>query len=129
MARSGQVTFAGVLLALLGALNALDGTAAIARSHVFVADAHFVIGDLRAWGWVLLALAFVQLAAAWGVLSERAEWARWTGVGALGLNAFAQLAFTPAYPLWAVIVVALDVVAVYALTALWPAAPREAVGG
>ncbi|MFD8787453.1 hypothetical protein [Kitasatospora sp. NPDC059599] len=114
---SGLITFAGVLLVLLGALNALDGIAAIARSHVFIGDAHYVFGDLRAWGWAILALAVVQLAAAYGVLVTRAQWARWTGVVVLGLNAFAQMAFAPSYPLWSVTLLAIDVIGIYALTA------------
>jgi hypothetical protein len=110
------VTFAGVLLALLGFLNGLDGISAIARSHVFVGNAHYVFGDLRAWGWVMLILAVVQLAAAYGVLFARAEWARWTGVVVLVLNAFAQMAFIPSYPLWSLTIIAIDVVAIYGLT-------------
>ncbi|MFJ8622688.1 hypothetical protein ACIRD3_07555 [Kitasatospora sp. NPDC093550] len=114
---SGPLTFAGVLLVLSGALNALDGIAAIARSHVFVAGAPYLFGDLRAWGWAMLALAVAHLATAYGVLVARAQWARWTGVVVLGLNAFSQMAFAPSYPLWAVTLVAIDVIGIYALTA------------
>ena len=116
VARPGLVTFAGVLLALLGFLNGLDGIAAIANSHVFVGDAHYVFGDLRAWGWVMLALAVIQIGTAYGVLVARAEWARWTGVVVLGFNAFAQMAFLPSYPLWSLTIIAVDVVAIYGLT-------------
>ena len=47
----GLVIFASVALAVLGFFNLLDGIAAISRSHVFAANAHYVVGDLRAWGW------------------------------------------------------------------------------
>ncbi|MQS11050.1 hypothetical protein F7Q99_01815 [Streptomyces kaniharaensis] len=114
---SGLITFAGVLLILLGSLNALDGIAAIARSHFFVGNAHYVFGDLRSWGWAILFLAVAQLAAAYGVLALRAQWARWTGVVVLGLNAFAQMVFAPSYPLWSVTVIAIDVIGIYGLTA------------
>ncbi|MBF9068554.1 DUF7144 family membrane protein [Streptacidiphilus fuscans] len=117
LATPGLVTFAGVLLALLGFLNGLDGIAAIARSHVFFGNAHYVFGDLRAWGWVMLVLAVVQLAAAYGVLVARAEWARWTGVVVLGLNVFAQMAFIPSYPFWSLTIIAIDVLGIYGLTA------------
>jgi hypothetical protein len=46
----GMVVFASILLAVIGFFNMIYGIAAIANSHVFVADAHYVIGDLRAWG-------------------------------------------------------------------------------
>ncbi|MFB6890996.1 hypothetical protein ACFCX4_16990 [Kitasatospora sp. NPDC056327] len=113
---SGLTTFAGVLLVLVGSLNALDGISAIAGSHVFIGDAHFVFGDLLAWGWVMLALAVAQLAAAYGVLALRTQWARWAGVVVLVLNAFAQMAFVPSYPLWSLAIIAIDVVAIYGLT-------------
>ncbi|GAA1386809.1 hypothetical protein GCM10009639_11000 [Kitasatospora putterlickiae] len=114
---SGLLTFAGVLLVLVGALNALDGISAIAGSHVFIGDAHFVFGDLLAWGWVMLVLAVAQLGAAYGVLALRAQWARWAGVVVLVLNAFAQMSFVPSYPVWSLTIIAIDVVAIYALTA------------
>ena len=50
----GLIIFAAVVLLVLGFFNMLYGIAAIANSHVFTANAHYVIGDLRAWGWVNL---------------------------------------------------------------------------
>ncbi|MFJ3792273.1 hypothetical protein [Kitasatospora sp. NPDC090091] len=44
-----MLTFAAVLMGVLALFNGLDGIAAINRSHVFVRDAHYVFGDLRAW--------------------------------------------------------------------------------
>ena len=65
--------------------------------HIFIANAHYVIGDLRAWGWVALIIGVLQLAAAAGVLAGN-QIARWFGVAILGLNAIAQMFFIPAYP-------------------------------
>lgn len=47
----GLIVFASVLLLVVGCFNLLDGIAAVANSHVFIANAHHVVGDLRAWGW------------------------------------------------------------------------------
>jgi hypothetical protein len=47
----GLVIFSGVLVAVIGFFNLLDGIAAIANSAFFVGGARFVVGDLRAWGW------------------------------------------------------------------------------
>ncbi len=44
----GLVVFASVMLAVIGCFNLLYGTSAVARSNVFVANAHLVVGDLRA---------------------------------------------------------------------------------
>ena len=112
----GMLTFAAVMLGVLALLNGLDGIAAINHSHVFVGNAHYVFGDLRAWGWAVLALAIAQAFAAAGIVA-RVQAARWFGVAVLGLNAFAQMAFIPSYPVWSVMVIALDVIALYALIA------------
>ena len=64
-----MIVFAVVLLFTVGFFNVIDGIAAIANSHVFIANAHYVIGDLRAWGWVALILGALQVLAAIGVLA------------------------------------------------------------
>ncbi len=110
----GLVAFACVVLAVAGFFNLLDGVAAIARSHVFIANAHFVIGNLRAWGWIVMILGILQIAAAGGVLTG-SQLARWFGVVVVGLNAIGQMAFLASYPFWSVLIIAVDVVALYAL--------------
>ncbi len=112
----GLVMFAGVMLGLLALFNGLDGIAAIANSHVFLGNAHFVLGDLAAFGWLMVGLAVLQAVACFGVLSTGSEWARWFGVVVLGLNAFAQMFFIPSYPVWSVLIIALDVTAIYGLS-------------
>ncbi|MER6048609.1 hypothetical protein K2224_19305 [Streptomyces sp. BHT-5-2] len=111
----GLVMFAGVMLALLALFNGLDGIAAIVNSHIFVGNVSLVLGDLQAFGWLMVALAILQAAAAVGVLSRGSEAARWFGVAVLGLNAFAQMFFVPSYPVWSVMIIALDVLAIYGL--------------
>jgi len=110
----GMVIFAAVLLLVVGLFNVIDGLAAIANSHLFVANAHYVIGDLRAWGWVALILGLLQLLAGVGVMVGN-QAARWFGVGVIGLNLIGQLFFVPAYPFWSLAIIALDVIAMYAL--------------
>lgn len=110
----GLLIFAAVLLMVLGVFNLLDGIAAVARSHVFIANAHYVVGDLRAWGWVVLILGALQALAGVGVLTGN-QVARWFGVAVVGLNAFAQFFFIPAYPFWSLTIIAVDMVALWAL--------------
>jgi len=112
----GLVVFAAVLLGLLGFFNLIDGIAAIANSHVFVANAHYVFGNLRTWGWITLIIAVLQLVAAGGVLMGN-QVARWFAVAVLGLNAIDQMFFLPGYPLWSLIIIAVDIVAIWGLCA------------
>jgi hypothetical protein len=111
---NGLIIFASVLLLVLGVFNLIDGIAAIAKSHVFIANAHYVVGDLRAWGWVALILGALQLLAAAGVVAGN-QLARWFAVAVVGLNAIAQMAFIPAYPFWSLTIIAVDVVALWGL--------------
>jgi hypothetical protein len=112
----GLVLFASVMLLIIGCFNLIYGIAAVANAHVFVANAHYVFGSLNFWGWVTLIIGVVQLLAAGGVLAGY-QLARWFGVAVLGLNALAMMFFIPAYPLWALIIIAADVVALWGLCA------------
>ena len=112
----GLIFFASILLLVVGFFNMIYGIAAIANSHVFVANAHYVIGDLRAWGWVTLIIAVLQLVAAGGILAGN-QLARWFAVAVVGLNAIDMMFFIPAYPFWALAIIAMDVIALYGLCA------------
>jgi hypothetical protein len=112
----GLIIFACVLLLTIGLFNLIDGIVAIARSHVFVANAHYVIGDLRTWGWTALIIGILQLLAAGGVVVGN-QWARWFGVALIGLNAIAQMFIIPSYPVWSLMIIAGDAVALWGLCA------------
>ena len=112
----GLVLFAGVLLLVSGFWNLIYGIAAIAQSHVFVANAHYVFGNLRTWGWITLIIGVLQLLAAAGVLAGN-QLARWYGVAVLALSAIDQMFFIPAYPFWSLTIIAADIVALYGLCA------------
>jgi len=112
----GMVIFAAVLLAVIGFFNLLDGIAAIAKSSFFIAGAHYVVGDLRAWGWVMTIFGAVQLLAAAGVFMGN-QLARWFAVAVVALNAIGQMFFIPAYPFWSLLIIAADIVALWGLCA------------
>ena len=119
-ARQGEgywmIVFAVALLVTVGFFNLIDGIAAIANSHVFIANAHYVVGDLRAWGWVVLILGVLQLIAAIAILAG-SQAARCFAVVVIGLNAIGQMLFIPAYPFWSLMIIAVDIVALWGLCA------------
>lgn len=119
-ARQGEgywmIVFAVALLVTVGFFNLIDGIAAIANSHVFIANAHYVVGDLRVWGWVVLILGVLQLIAAIAILAG-SQAARWFAVVVIGLNAIGQMLFIPAYPFWSLLIIAVDIVALWGLCA------------
>jgi uncharacterized membrane protein (DUF2068 family) len=112
----GLVTFAGVMISIAAVLNTVYGIAAISKAHVFTRNAHYVAGDLRLWGWFLLALGIAQGFAAFGIW-RGTPWARWFGVACASVNAILQTAFIPAYPVLAMTILTLDVIVIYGLLA------------
>jgi hypothetical protein len=121
----GLVLFAAILMLVVGCFNLIYGIAAIANSHVFTAHAHYVFGNLRTWGWITLIIGILQLLAAIGVLAGN-QAARWFAVAVIGLNAINQMLFIPAYPFWSLLIIAMDVVALYGLCAYGSRANLEA---
>jgi hypothetical protein len=112
----GWVTFAGILLLIVGTLNVIEGIAAIDKASFFVANTHYIAGDLKAWGWTVLFLGIAEIIIGLGVMA-RNQFSRWAGVTILGLNSIAQLMMIPAYPFWSLAIFSLDILAIYGLVA------------
>jgi hypothetical protein len=113
---SGLVGFAAILLLVIGCFNTIDGIAAIINSKVYTANARYVWGDLRTWGWFALIFGILQLLAAAGVMTGN-QVARWFAAAVVGLNAINQMFFMPGYPFWSLSIIAMDVVALWGLLA------------
>lgn len=112
----GWVAFAGVLLLIVGTINTIEGIAAIGNAHFFTANTHYVFGNLKTWGWIVLCLGVIQLLVGLGVFVKN-QLARWVGVFFLSLNAIAQLLMMPAYPFWSLAIFTMDILAIYGLVA------------
>lgn len=112
----GWVTFAGVMMLIIGTMNVIGGIAAIDDAHFYVANANYVFSDLNTWGWIILITGGVQVLAGLGIFA-RNQFARWLGVGFASLNMLAQLLFLPAQPLWSLAIIAVDTLIIYGLVA------------
>jgi hypothetical protein len=112
----GWVMFAGVMLGIVSIMNVIGGIAAIDDANVYVGNAQFTFGNLDTWGWVLLITGVVQALAAVGIFA-RNQFARWLGVGFASLNMLAQFLFLPAFPLWAIAMIAVNTLVIYGLVA------------
>jgi hypothetical protein len=112
----GWVLFAGVMICLLGVLNAIYGIAAIGDSRFFVDDATYILSGLNTWGWIMLGLGVVQLIAAYSIW-RGGQFGRWFGIAVAFLNSVAALMSIAAYPAWSLTVFALDILVIYGLAA------------
>ncbi|HEY2309697.1 MAG TPA: hypothetical protein VGH46_01110 [Gaiellaceae bacterium] len=112
----GWLLFAATMLGLAGVLSVIDGIVALSRSKLYTPNSSYVFTDLRSWGWITLIIGALLIIAAMGVFSG-SGFARWFGIAAAGLNAIALFGSptAAAYPFWALIIFALDVLVIYAL--------------
>jgi hypothetical protein len=113
---SGWLTFAGILAIVVGLFNLIDGLVALLRADYYLGtDRDILILNFTAWGWIWLILGAAQMIIGAGIIAGR-MWARTAGVVLAVLAALGQLVFLRAFPVWSVLVIALCVILVYALT-------------
>ena len=112
----GWLVFAGIMLSIIGILNIVYGIAAIDTSSFYTANAHYVITDLKTWGWIVLGVGAIQFLAAFGIWAG-SEWGRWVGIISAGANAIVQMLFIAGSPLLSVSLFAVDILVIYGLVA------------
>jgi len=118
---TGWIGFAGWLMIVIGILDFFEGLIAVIRSEYYLLTANqIIIFDSTTWGWLTLLWGIVLVFIGWGLLS-RSSWARWVSIVALTVNIVAQLSYfgSAAYPLWALTVLTLSIVVLYALIVRW----------
>ncbi|MEU3044914.1 MULTISPECIES: hypothetical protein [Streptomyces] len=99
-----------------GVMAIFEGISAIAEDDLFVVTRNYVFEfSLTGWGWVHLILGFVLVLAGIAVLGSGALWARFFGVFVASLGAIANFLWIPYYPLWALVLVAVNIFIVWAL--------------
>jgi hypothetical protein len=110
-------TFAAFMMILVGMFQAIEGLVAIFDDEWYLVGSRGLVlsVDYTVWGWVHFALG-ILITCAGAALFNGHLWARIIGVFlALG-SAVANLGFIAAYPAWSIIVIAIDVLIIWALT-------------
>ncbi len=110
----GWIVFASIMFMVAASLNFIWGIAAVSSSKFFVDGATYIISDLNTWGWVAIGFGALQLLAALSI-ARGGAFGRWFGMIVAGVAVLAAMMMIPAYPLWALTLVALDVLVVYGL--------------
>jgi len=113
----GIVTFAGIMLVILGTLQTIEGLTALYRQEVFLVTANGLVLDMdyAAWGRLHLALGLITLGTGAGVLLGHL-WARITGVLLTFLGSLLHMLFVAASPVWCSILIGMDILIIFALT-------------
>jgi uncharacterized membrane protein len=112
---SGMV-FAASILILIGAFQIIDGLTAIFNDDFFLVTRNYTFDlDTTAWGWIHLLIGILLVVTGFGLFSG-STWARAAGIVLAILSAIANFFFIPYYPWWSILLIALDVWVIWALT-------------
>lgn len=112
----GWIWFAAVLMMASGVLNFMTGLVAVIGDDNAYIDTgvSLLVFDVEGWGWAHLIFGIVIFLI--GVfLAVGQTWARLLAVVLVTLNLITQFLWLPAYPVWSIIVIAIDVVVLWAL--------------
>ncbi|MFC4058730.1 hypothetical protein ACFOWE_10520 [Planomonospora corallina] len=112
----GWVMFAGIGMMILGCFQAMMGLVGIFNTDFYLVTS----GDLAipvnytTWGWTHLIMGVVVFLAGAAVMAGK-TWGRVVGIVLASIQALVNFAWFPAYPFWSMIVIAVDVLVIYAL--------------
>lgn len=113
--QKGLVLFGGLMMIVAGVYHALSGISAILRDQVYLTTPNYTFEfDLTAWGWTHLILGAIVLATGIAVV-QGVTWGAVVGIALAGLSLVANFLFLPHYPLWSILIIAIDVAIIYAL--------------
>jgi hypothetical protein len=114
---AGGTTFAASVLLFTGSLLAiLQGISAIAEDDLFVVAPKYTYEfDITAWGWIHFIVGIIGIAIAIGLMTG-ALWARAAAIVIAALSIIANFLWLPYYPLWSILVIALDLIVIWAVT-------------
>ena len=125
---AGWITFAGVMMLVIGTLDFFEGLIAVVRDNYYVIQgSQLIVFDTTTWGWITMiwgiALVLVGLA-----LWSGAGWARWLSIILVSLNVLGQLSWlgASAYPLWSLVIITLNIIVIFALCARWEGYAEQA---
>lgn len=115
-AAAGWTMFAGIMMMLIGFFHGLAGLSGIIQDDFYAVLPNYVLKlDVTTWGWIHLIGGIVIVLAGFGVFSG-AVWARTVGVILAAVSALVSFAWIPLYPIWSIVLIAIDVTVIWALT-------------
>ena len=113
---AGGIVFAATVLLMVGIFQTIAGLVAIIDDEFYVVTRNYTFDlDTSAWGWVHLIIGLLMASTGWALFARQT----WAGVAAITiamLSAVANFFFIPYYPFWAILIIALDVWVIWALT-------------
>jgi hypothetical protein len=113
----GFTIFAGMVMIMAGAFQAIQGLAAVFEDDFFVLTRNYAFDlDVSTWGWIHLVWGIIVAAAGFSLFSG-AVWARVVAVGIALVTGIVNFFYIPYYPVWSILIIALSIGVIWALTA------------
>jgi hypothetical protein len=111
----GLAVFAAAMMIVNGIIQVFVAISALFNDNLYVATPQYVYAfDLTTWGWVHLLLGALLVIAGLAVIKGQ-TWARVVGIALACLSIIANFMFLPHYPIWSILIIALDVAVIWAL--------------
>jgi hypothetical protein len=111
----GWIAFAAAMLVVIGALSSIAGLTALLRDEsYFAVNGELLVLDYTSWGWIHLVLGVLLMVVGVG-LSTGSTLARVVAVVVVGLNLLAQFTWMSVSPWWSAVMIALDILVIYAI--------------
>ena len=115
-AAAGWSIFTGIMLGVIGVMGIIQGLVALVNDEFYVIGQEWVFEfDITAWGWIHIILGIVLLLSGAGIFSGNVL-ARTVGVFVAALAMIANFAWLPYYPIWSIIIIAICIAIIWALT-------------
>jgi hypothetical protein len=113
----GFTVFAATMMIMIGVFQAIAGLVALVNDQFYVVGDKWVFQfDTTTWGWIHLLLG-ILIGLAGVALFSGSVWARTVGVALALVSAIVAFAWLPWYPIWAILLITVDVIVIWALTA------------
>ncbi|HEX3300753.1 MAG TPA: hypothetical protein VHW68_11665 [Actinomycetota bacterium] len=113
---AGWISFAGFMMIMLGAFQAVAGLVGIVNDTFYVKGSKYLFQfDRTTWGWINLIIGIIVVLAGFGVFSG-AVWARTIGVIMAIISGITAFAWLPWYPIWGIAIIVVSVAVIWALT-------------
>lgn len=112
----GVVLFGGIMMEMVGGFQLIEGLVALFKDEYYLVSPNGLVIEVNytAWGWTHLLIGLVAIATGIGVMVGK-MWARVLGIVIAVVSALVNIAFLSAYPIWSTIIIAMDVLVIYAL--------------
>jgi hypothetical protein len=112
----GGISFAAIMMLMIGSFQAIAGLAAIFNDEFFVIGRNYTFDlDVTAWGWIHLILGILLFIAGWGLFARKL-WAGMVAIVLALLAAIENFFFIPYYPWWSLLIIAVCIWVMWALT-------------